>query len=127
AAVCEKGVRSLRADLAAVRASIAYAALEGNAEVQPHHVASVLPLVLAHRAQGRSPAPRPQPPRPEAGEQDRPQKAGESLERIFAPREMKASAVQVKFEDTVMRGASAAAQVNDPGPVIGARRTEKPV
>jgi magnesium chelatase subunit D len=127
AAVCEKGVRSLRADLAAVRASIAYAALEGNAEVQPHHVAAVLPLVLAHRAHGRSPAPRPQPPRPEAGEKDQPQKAGESMERIFAPREMKASAVQANFEDTTMRGASAAAQVNDPGPVIGARRTETPV
>jgi magnesium chelatase subunit D len=127
AAVCEKGVRSLRADLAAVRASIAYAALEGNAEVQPHHVAAVLPLVLAHRAQGRSPAPRPQPPQPETGEQDQPRKAGECLERIFAPREMKAFAVQAKSEDAAMRGTSAAAQVNDPGPVVGARRTEVPV
>jgi magnesium chelatase subunit D len=48
--VCEKGVRSLRADLATMRASVAYAALVADQSVQPHHVATVLPLVLAHRA-----------------------------------------------------------------------------
>jgi magnesium chelatase subunit D len=127
-AVCEKAVRSLRADLAAVRASIAYAAFEGDASVQPHHVAAVLPLVLAHRAHGRSPAPRQQPSVPNSQpDRDEPQNASESLERIFAPRDMKAFAVEAKFEDTATRGASAAGQASDPGLVVGARRTETPV
>jgi magnesium chelatase subunit D len=34
-AICEQNVRSLRADLAAVRASITYAALAGDATVVP--------------------------------------------------------------------------------------------
>src|SRR3984885_8772655 len=65
--ICERGVRSLRADLAAVRAGIAYAALLGEQSVQPDHVITVLPLVLAHRARdkGASPPP-PAPPQMEA-------------------------------------------------------------
>src|ERR1700736_6378419 len=50
ASVCDSGVRSLRADLAAVRASIAYAALATDETVTTEHVSKVLPLVLAHRS-----------------------------------------------------------------------------
>src|SRR5580698_2465799 len=63
--ICEKAVHSLRADLAAVRASIAYAALAGDASVQPHHVETVVPLVLAHRARtGAHSSPPPPPSHP---------------------------------------------------------------
>jgi magnesium chelatase subunit D len=135
AAVCERGVRSLRADLAAVRASIAYAALTGDVSVQPHHVAAVLPLVLAHRAQERGRPPAPQPPAPqtppdapsEASDKDQAQNAGEAQERIFAPREIKTPKVQAKFEDAATRGSSAPALANQPGPVVGTRRSETPV
>src|SRR5580693_735780 len=48
--VCENGVRSLRADLAVMRAAVAYAALVGDVAVEAKHVETVLPLVLAHRA-----------------------------------------------------------------------------
>jgi magnesium chelatase subunit D len=131
-AVCERGVRSLRADLAAVRASIAYAALAGDSSVQPHHVATVLPLVLAHRAHDRRrpPSPRQQPPatnsEPESAEQHKPQNANESLERIFTPKEIKTFAVKAKFEDADARGISAVAQASQPGPIVGVRRTETP-
>src|ERR1700733_15794023 len=66
--ICERGVRSLRADLAAVRAGVAYAALLGEQSVQPDHVITVLPLVLAHRARdkGASPPPPAPPPQMEA-------------------------------------------------------------
>jgi magnesium chelatase subunit D len=46
AAICAAGVRSLRADLAAVRASIACAALMGDSIVKPEHVDAVLPCRL---------------------------------------------------------------------------------
>ncbi|HMF63818.1 MAG TPA: ATP-binding protein [Edaphobacter sp.] len=136
ATVCEKGVRSLRADLAAVRASIAYAALAGDASVQPHHVATVLPLVLAHRVHDRerSPAPRPQPPTPQPAsddqpeaEEDKPLNAMDGLARIFAPREIKTFAVQAAFEEAARRGANTPAQASESGPVVGVRRTETPV
>ena len=47
--VCAHGVRSLRADLAIVRASRALAALESTTTVTSDHVARVLPLALRHR------------------------------------------------------------------------------
>src|SRR5262249_18476649 len=57
--VCEHNVRSLRADLAAVRASVAMAALDGSRGVSKEHVQAVLPLVMAHRSRQ---APQTQPP-----------------------------------------------------------------
>lgn len=51
--ICEKGVRSLRADLAAVRASIACAALMGHASVGPDHI-DLLRALGAARAHNRS-------------------------------------------------------------------------
>jgi magnesium chelatase subunit D len=134
--ICERGIRSLRADLSAVRASIAYAALAGDASVQPNHVATVLPLVLAHRVHNRAPSrpPRPEPPAPqpqanphtETGEQDQKERQSSGLERIFSPREIETLALHPEFEDTAARGASARTQTGEPGPIVGVRRTETP-
>jgi len=137
ASVCDAGVRSLRADLAAVRASIAYAALGGDTSVCSEHVAAVLPLVLAHRAQnrGRAPEPRSQPPsrKPEDSSQSEtsgdktPSNAGDGLARIFAPREVETFTLRPSLENSSERGVSAPTSIPQPGPVTGARRTETPV
>jgi magnesium chelatase subunit D len=137
ASVCEAGVRSLRADLAAVRASTAYAALTGDQSVRAEHVATVLPLVLAHRAsdRGRPPRshPQPAPPRPDDGSQsgksnDQSQpSAREELARVFAPREVETFSLRPSFEDSSARGTSASAPLSQPGPVTGVRRTETPI
>src|ERR1700722_3422794 len=137
ASVCEAGVRSLRADLAAVRASIAYAALAGDESVRPEHVATVLPLVLAHRARngGSPPAShsQPPPPRPDDGSQsgkssDESQPgAREVLARIFAPKEVETFTLRPSFEDSSARGVSASVPAAQPGPVTGVRRTETPI
>ena len=131
AVVCEYGIRSMRADLAAVRASIAYAALLGESSVEPHHVETILPLVLAHRVhdRGRSqpPAP-PPPPQPESqpAKPDEPGNTAEGLERIFTPRPMNAITVRPASEAGAPRGISASALSNS-GPVVGTRRTESPL
>ena len=136
AAICEMGVCTLRADLAAVRASIAYAALSGDASVNSDHVTRVLPLVLAHRVSqsGRPPARRPKPPEPEPSpasesstpEKDPPPVTGDGLERIFSPKESKSFSIQTDIRGNGPRGSSAKAQAQQPGPVIGARRTDTP-
>jgi magnesium chelatase subunit D len=135
--VCEAGVRSLRADLAIVRASIAYAALAGDASVNADHVATVLPFALAHRRidHGRSPAPRPRPPAQKPGdtsqeESDRTEvhpNTREGAARIFAPRVVETFAISPTFENAAERGTSTTASTFQPGPVIGSRRTETPV
>lgn len=127
-AVCEHAIRSLRADLAAVRASIAYAALLGEAEVQPQHVEVILPLVLAHRTQDRNRSQPPAPPQPRPESQprppDQPGDASEALERIFAPRTMNRVRVQPLVEAATPPVISAF--VHSPGPIVGARRSEVP-
>jgi magnesium chelatase subunit D len=135
--VCEAGVRSLRADLAIVRSSIAYAALVGDASVHPDHVSVVLPLALAHRThdRGRPPTPRPHPPtqKPEDTSQIEPANAvirpnaGDEISRIFAPRAVETFAISPSFGDATKRGNSAATPLVQPGPVVGVRRTETPV
>ncbi len=138
ASVCEAGVRSLRADLAAVRASVAYAALAGDEAVHEEHVATVLPLVLAHRARhladdpGRPPASHAQPPpRPDDGSQsgtsDHKSQASDGLARIFAPREVETFTLRPSFEDSSARGISASTPASQPGPITGVRRTETPI
>jgi magnesium chelatase subunit D len=127
AAVCDAGVRSLRADLAAVRASIACAALAGDAAVEQHHVEAVLPLVLNHRARagGRSmPQPPASHPQPEPGAQD--QSTRGAIERIFAPQEVASPAVHVAIADVANRGVSQAADSDYSGPVVRTRLTESP-
>ena len=131
AAVCEHGIRSMRADLAAVRASIAYAALLGEPSVQPQHVETVLPLVLAHRVhdRGRSQPPAPPPPTQPKSQTDKPNDSGnpsEALERIFTPRAINAITVQPTFESAAPRGISAPVLNGSPGPVVGTRRADSP-
>ena len=136
--VCEAGVRSLRADLAAVRASTAYAALTGDKSIRPEHVATVLPLVLAHRASERSrpsvshaqPPPSPRPDDGSASEKpDEQSQPGVSdrLTSIFAPKEVETFALRPNFEGSPVRGASASTSLSEPGPISGVRRTETPV
>jgi magnesium chelatase subunit D len=134
-AICEQNVRSLRADLAAVRASIAYAALAGDATVQTDHVAVVLPLALAHRVhdRGSSRAPRPGPPEQppahppsETAGKEEPNSADGSLERVFSPKKAKTFAIQADSELTVRRGSSGRTNAGERGPVVGILRTETP-
>jgi magnesium chelatase subunit D len=130
AAICAAGVRSLRADLAAVRASIACAALMGDSIVKPEHVDAVLPLVLNHRARtgGRS---MPPPPAPRSSDQQpdpsaRNQSAKEAIERIFAPQDVNAPALHLTLDDPTRRGNGQEAIQDHPGPVVRTRRTESP-
>ena len=128
-AVCVAGVRSLRADLAAVRASIACAAFLGDTTVESQHVDSVLPLVLNHRANigGRSTPPPPQSSslRP----QDPPQSGHggkEAVERIFSPQKVVAPTLRTNLDNPAQHGHSLNTLSDRPGPIIGARRTESP-
>jgi magnesium chelatase subunit D len=126
--ICAAGVRSLRADLATVRASVAYAALLGDTVVEPRHVDAVLPLVLNHRAPARSystpppPPSSPQPPNSSSGDQD----SREAIERIFAPQELATPVIRSAVDSSVARGTSRTAVANSPGPVVRTRRTENP-
>jgi magnesium chelatase subunit D len=140
--VCEHGVRSLRADLAIVRASRALAALEGATTVSAAHVEAVLPFALHHRGApprhaSTPPSPRPPAPgrsmeperadvpdaaEPAGGPDDSNQAAGGGdVERTFAardiaaPRLVDAAAVRAPREEAEPRGA-----------VIGSRRTADP-
>jgi magnesium chelatase subunit D len=123
--ICERGVRSLRADLAAVRAGIAYAALLGEQSVQLDHVMTVLPLVLAHRARdkGAPPPPPAQPPQMEVPSEGT---AQEAMERIFPSRPMEAPALQVVGRGQGRARGTSAVSPMSPGPVVGHRRTETP-
>jgi magnesium chelatase subunit D len=129
ATICEKGVRSLRADLAAVRASIACAALMGQASVGPDHVDTVLPLVLNHRARSggySSPPPPPSPSQKPKASITSNRSAQEAMERIFAPQEIAAPVIRASFKDPVARGDSQTILAEHPGPIVGTRRTESP-
>lgn len=128
-AICTAGVRSLRADLAAVRASVACAALMGDPSVELRHVDSVLPLVLNHRAR---PGGQPVPPRSSSSSRQQPdspsrnQGAQEAIERIFAPQEIMAPTLQITDDSPVQRGNSQKPLAEYPGPVVRVRQTECP-
>ena len=128
AAICAAAVRSLRADLAAVRASIACAALMGDARVELHHADAVLPLVLNHRAKagGRFMPPPPPISRPQQDRPDPNQSAKEAIERIFTPQEVNAPIIHSSPDASMQRGASHSTLADHPGPVVGIRRTECP-
>jgi magnesium chelatase subunit D len=123
--VCARGVRSLRADLAMMRASAAYAALLGEPAVAIHHVETVLPLVLGHRVREKpfsSPSSPPPPPPPTPAEGA----AQGAMERTFAPKEMAAPRVKVAFDQPMSRGASALGPAVTVGPVVGSRLADNP-
>lgn len=134
--ICANGVRSLRADLAVVRAAIAYAAFTGDACVGGHHVDAVLPLVLSHRTQeGRRsslapppPPPPPQPDRPESQSEAAGQQARELIhERIFTSSDTTTPALDLRFSTAATRGAGVPADNCGCGPAIGNRQTNFPV
>jgi magnesium chelatase subunit D len=129
--ICEHRIRSLRADLAVVRASIAYAALQGDSEVTLSHIEAVLPLVLAHRTpdhQSRTPqAPPPQPAPPQStpstDSKPSPQPA---LEQVFAPSELKVPALDIRFTEPSSGTKNAPSLTSDHGPITGTRQAGHP-
>jgi magnesium chelatase subunit D len=126
-AICERGVRSLRADLAAMRAARAYAALTGESAITSHHVVTVLPLVLAHRTRTRQDNPSPSPPshsqqQPSSSQGD----AKEALERVFAPAQMNAPTLRTQQSEQHQRGTSTPVTGNVSGVVVRTRRSETP-
>jgi magnesium chelatase subunit D len=129
AAVCAAGTRSLRADLAAVRASVACAALMGDEVVKPQHVDAVLPLVLNHRSRNGG---RPTPPHPSSASPPQPdppssgQSTKEAVERIFAPQRIMAPAIRLTADDAEQRGIGQETRADHPGPVVRAKKTESP-
>jgi magnesium chelatase subunit D len=128
-AICAAGVHSLRADLAAVRASIACAALMGAEVVEPQHVDAVLPLVLNHRSRagGRSlPPPSSSPAQQPADPPTRSQGGQQAIERIFEPQQIMMPSIRVSVDAPVQRGNGQEAVQDHPGPVVGTRRSESP-
>lgn len=119
--VCEHNARSLRADLALVRAGIACAALDASMIVARQHVEEVLPLVLGHRAK---PMPPPSGGRPSTNVSSR--DPGDTTdqeqtmgERIFVSRPVEAP--------RLLKTQHNATAANARGAVIGSRRNEDPV
>jgi magnesium chelatase subunit D len=128
ATICEIGVRSLRADLAVMRASMAYAALIGEDSVELSHVDTVLPLVLAHRDRvGKHPptAP-PAPPQPPRTDSTTRENTKQAMERIFAPKEIGTPSIKTVSNESNKRGSNHSTQVNRPGPVVRSRLCENP-
>jgi len=100
-------VRSLRADLAALRASIAHAALERRDTILPEDVEAVLPLVLHHRAKrnGQQPPAPPGAPRDESP-QDSGSGRSEVSDQIFPSEARLAPELRVSPADSKSRGRS---------------------
>lgn len=130
ARVSELGVRSMRADLAIVRASRAYAARLGEHEVTLEHVEVVLPLALAHRMPpgSRPPSPQHQPPAPRTPGSDEQQDSKEDErghERVFHPIVQSGPRLVVDRPST-SPGSSSERGGPRLGPVVATRRTETP-
>jgi magnesium chelatase subunit D len=139
--VCAHGVRSLRADLAIVRASRALAALEGVATVTAHHVARVLPLALRHRMSqaSRSPEVPPSlasPPPSSSTNTEADNSAGGAADlngdAMFAPlpiampRIVAPGRPDTSGPAAAMSPQAATATAAARGPAIGARQTAEP-
>lgn len=127
--VSEHDVRTLRADLAVVRASCACAALEGSEIVTTSHVEAVLPLALAHRnASTRRPPTPPLPSPPNQGGANRDQTSqseGGAPERVFAVAPLDVPRLDVEHRATAA-GQAAADSGARVGPVVTVRQTEAP-
>lgn len=128
ARITEYGVRSLRADLAVVRASRAYAALVDAATVTAEHVEIVLPLALAHRRPPKTKPPETRPPSPPESlpEPDDPSRDVDATsERVFERVAHPSPRVLVNHRSP-RAGSSAARGGAFIGPAITARRTNEP-
>ncbi|MPZ21369.1 MAG: VWA domain-containing protein [Luteitalea sp.] len=132
ARVAEHEVRSLRADLAVVRASRAYAALDGSDHVTVPHVEAVLPLALAHRMDGKprppqSPSPSPLPDsRRDDGDDEDSKGDPSSAERVFEGAPMESPRLVVERHGSRAASSLGASGVAAAGPVIASRRTAAP-
>jgi len=129
-AVCERGVRSLRADLAAIRASRALAVLEGASAVTRAHVDAVLPLVLGHRAAASPPQvrpPSPPPPSPPRGSKpDDPEATPSSgQDRVFPPADIRGPTLATPSRSAV--GQTTGVGGGRRGAAIHSRSSETPV
>jgi magnesium chelatase subunit D len=110
-AVTNAGVRSLRADLAALRASMAHAALAGGTTVTKEDVESVLPLVLNHRRKqntARPPAPPESMKSNKEAQEEHAEGQAEAQDRIFPPERREAPELRVSLADYISRGRTAA-------------------
>lgn len=128
----QQQVRSLRADLAVVRASRAAAALDRSLAVTIEHVELVWPLAVGHRAAARSsqsPQPPNPPPPPNQPPRDREEQDnggnGGSNERVFAPAPVAAPRLVVDHTGAE-RGNTAKSDRAQTGVPIGARRAREP-
>ncbi|HEY4356933.1 MAG TPA: VWA domain-containing protein [Acidobacteriaceae bacterium] len=128
AAVCEAGVRSLRADLALMRACISFAALSGDTAVEPHHLETVLPFVLAHRIRHpssqtppKAPPSQQQPPPPDATKED----SDQAMERIFAPLVVDTPKLHTSATQS-HPGQAGNSTVEPRGPAVRSRLAENP-
>lgn len=130
--VCEKGVRSLRADLAVMRAAIAYAALAGEKTVKPDHVEAVLPLALGHRIHDnrhppQSPKPTsPAPQKPTAEQETSPKDDSQkATEHVFVPHATGAPALRPRNTSNDEVG-SVFGKDSSRGRVTSSRRSDDP-
>ena len=130
--ICDHGVRSLRADLAVMRAAVACAALAGDPKAERNHIDTVLPLVLAHRTRESGRPQPPNPPRPPSNPQapqdpDSPSTDASQpmMDRIFAPISMQTPSLKADAEP-VSRGNGTSSTTTSPGPIIGSRLSDDP-
>ncbi len=115
-AVANAGVRSLRADLAALRAAIARAAIKQRSEILQEDIDAVLPLVLHHRSRCNHSQPSSRPPDESKGpnhSRNESENGSVSLkDRIFAPEPREVPELRIHLADSGTRGRSAEAANN---------------
>ena len=127
ARVADFNVKSLRADLAVVRASRAQAALDGADAVTTTHVEATLPLALAHRASARpgSRPPSPPPSNDRSRQGDQPAAEDAAPERVFEALSVRAP--QLTVEHTGQRSGHGGARSGPViGPIVSSQRSEVP-
>jgi magnesium chelatase subunit D len=129
-AVCQRGVASLRADLAIVRASHALASLEAAAEVTAAHVEAVLPLALNHRgSRAKSNAPPERSARPPV-EPDSPRGSSDGphdeRSHVFSPKEVATPRLVVVTESDDVRGSRSGQAGLAGGPLRRTRPAQLP-
>jgi magnesium chelatase subunit D len=110
----------LRADLAALRAATARAALDGRPEVMSEDIELVLPLILHHRTKqksNQSSAPPASKPNRSETKQGSGETGAESKDRVFPPERRQAPELRLRSAASVSRGRSAT--VNHKAAVTG--------
>jgi magnesium chelatase subunit D len=109
--VTSAGVRSLRADLAALRAAVARAALNGRNQILTEDIESVTPLVLHHRTRRDTP----RPPEPQTSSKKPPnhlqrenaEASSGAQDRVFPPQSQQAPELRARVAESKLRGRSA--------------------